>query len=75
MSENISSIGATGKHPFSEITECWNCETFIDRTVEEPDGPFYGCVCPKCKESLRTHPEYGEGKEKDLALEGWKCLP
>lgn len=67
MSEIISSIGATGEHPFSEITECWNCNTEIDRTDDSliPDG-HYGLECPNCGLSLRYHEIYGEDKEKDL---------
>jgi hypothetical protein len=70
MSENISSIGATGQHPFAELTKCWNCNTEIDRTDESlvPDG-HYGLECPKCNLSLRHHDTYGEGKDKDLGDE------
>jgi hypothetical protein len=63
----ISSIGATGKHPFAETTTCWNCDYEIDRMDDSliPDG-HYGLECPNCGESLRGHKLYGEGKEKDL---------
>lgn len=67
MTDNISSIGATGDHPFAELTTCWNCDTEIDRADESliPDG-HYGLECPNCGESLRSHKIYGEGREKDL---------
>ena len=60
-----SSLLAVGDEPFAEVTTCWNCDAEIDRTIEEPDG-VYGNICPKCGESLRNHPLYGEGKERDL---------
>jgi len=67
MNKKISSIGATGMHPFAEITTCWNCDTEIDRTNPDliADG-HYGFECPECGESLRHHKLYGEGKELDL---------
>jgi len=67
MSYKITSIGATGNHPFAEITTCWNCDKEIDREDQTliPDG-CYGFECPNCGESLRSHKIYGEGKDLDL---------
>lgn len=55
-------------HPFADTTKCWNCDTELDRSQPEQyewDGLF-GIICPNCKESIRSHPIYGEDKEQDV---------
>jgi hypothetical protein len=54
-------------------TPCWTydkdggkCPGEVRRTEETRDKP-YGNFCPECGHSLRYHPQYGEGKPKDLA--------